>query len=283
MVFISQCVIFHILQLTIGSPLGFINFLMLSFCTILIAASGYVINDVFDVEIDAINKPEKQIVGKSITEKTANYIYGLLVILGFAIAIYLAYHLEKFNLLILFPAATGLLYLYARWFKKSFLVGNILVSVFVAAVPLIIVLGAFDSFQEASSKGGMLIKGIYIYSVFGFIANLLREIVKDVEDQEGDKIAAANTLALQWGERKAKGICLALVLLLIIGLALYIFQEFQDLSLYFLTAISIVLIFNVWIAFQLNKAQHKNDYHKISTNIKLMMLCGLISLYIWTI
>ncbi len=286
MVFLTQLVVFHVLNNFIqinhlNHSLTFINFSLLSICTILIAASGYVINDIYDVDIDAYNKPDKQIVNVHISIHSAKTIYFLLLFAGFAIAVYLSYAMNKWKLLILFPMAALFLFLYARTFKKSFLWGNVLVSSFVAAVPLIILLGASESFYQIRENHYLVVKGVFVYALFGFIANMVREIVKDIEDMEGDKLAGSKTLPLVLGKKMSKNICIILLTTFIFSIIWYIIDQAAQLNGFFLIALLLVLIGSLLMIYELVKAKQKSDFRKISLQIKVMMLFGLISLYLW--
>ena len=288
MVFFTQWVIYQMMSKahqvnSILSNFQTFDFILLSVCTMLIAASGYVINDIYDQKIDSVNKPEKQIVGKYITGKTAMLIYILLLVFGFGLAFYLAVQEAKTPLIVLFPASAFLLFLYALHFKKTYLLGNVLVSLFVAAVPIIVILGFFNSLAAANEAFPKQMIAIYIYAAFGFISNLLREIVKDLEDVEGDHLAKAKTLPIVSGSKTALSICIFLTGLLIVGIIVFICIDLKNIGALLGFLLLAIIASCLWLINHLRKAEQKGDFGRISLGIKIIMLIGLISLYIWSI
>lgn len=286
MVFISQLVVYKIIHdvspfKQAGSTLTIPEFLLLGLCTILIAASGYIINDIYDQEIDAINKPERQIVGVYLSSLQAKVLYSILLIIGLAISFYLGFTKEKSNLIVLFPISAGLLFLYASHLKKSFLLGNVIVSLFVAAVPLIVILGFYDSFKELFHQHQSLAMALFIYAQFAFLANMLREVVKDIEDMHGDSLAEAKTLPIVLGKINAVRFCALICIIFIacISYLLLVQQVFLNMPLQI--CFVLIIIFTFYLIFHLRKAESKHDFKKISTHIKFLMLFGLCSLIIW--
>ena len=168
------------------------EFFLLVLSTVLIAAGGYVINDIEDIEIDKLNKPEKKrIVGRVYSLKTSWLIYWFCTILGFLISLYLAFYVKNIVQLMIYPVAVGLLFAYSRWFKKQVLIGNLVVSFFCAFVAWVVFYA-----QNLSSIFTIFLKTHWLdsvrltfmgYAAFAFFSTLFREIVKDIEDAEGDR------------------------------------------------------------------------------------------------
>src|SRR5690554_635682 len=108
------------------------QFILLVLATLCIAAGGNIINDIYDIEIDRVNKPDKVLIGKSISERTANNLFFILNIIGVGIGFYLSNVIGRPGFSALFIGISALLYLYAANLKSMLLVGNILVSILVA-------------------------------------------------------------------------------------------------------------------------------------------------------
>ncbi|MEM9889023.1 MAG: geranylgeranylglycerol-phosphate geranylgeranyltransferase [Bacteroidota bacterium] len=269
----------------IAASLNFFQFFLLVLSTLCIAAGGYVINDILDYEIDVVNKPDKMIVGRSITVKKAKQYYWWSILIGFALSLYLALRTQNLPLLSLYPTAVFLLYAYSKYFKKSFLIGNLIVSFFCAFVAGIVWVAERNSFsalqKDAKSIADYLEMILVFYLLFAFISTLFREIIKDIEDMEGDRSANCRTLPIVVGEKGAKVVSAAAAILLLILLG-YLLQQ---LSLYknmiiITFAILLIIIPLLYALFRLYSAKFKKDFHHISQMAKFIMLAGLILLFL---
>lgn len=165
----------------------------------LLGAAGNIINDVFDVAIDRINKPQRAIVRGAVSPRGARTWAALCAMAGIALAIPLG--ILPASLAI---ASAALLYLYSAWLKRIPLVGNISVALLTGT-----------AFIFGASAFGEPAAGI-VPGLFAFVFNLAREILKDFEDRPGDRHAELRTYPLVVGERRA----LQLVTLLLAGVIL---------------------------------------------------------------
>ena len=176
------------------------QFFLLVFSTVLICAAGYIINDYYDVEIDSINKPEKQIIGKFISPQKAFTSYLILSGLGLAIGVYLSIIIGFWKLTTLFVIAIFLLYFYSSSFKRTPLLGNIIVA-FLSGLSILLILFFEPALYRLARPAdyfiaGMVTKYIIGISIFAFTLTVVREIVKTMEDVEGDKKMGAKTIAV---------------------------------------------------------------------------------------
>jgi 4-hydroxybenzoate polyprenyltransferase len=271
-----------------------LQFGLLACSTVLIAAGGYVVNDIEDVDIDRLNKPEhKRIVERVYALDFCWKIYWFLTILGFAISLYLAFFIHDFVQLAIYPAAVTLLWAYSKWFKRQFLIGNLVVAVFCAFVAWVVfyaqslpqyVLGySFDTFYSLVPNYSTIpdaAKTVFIgYAIFAFISTLFREIIKDIEDVTGDKAQGCQTLPIVLGVPKAKSAALIVGFLFILALLFFNFL-FKD---NYLKLIFLNLSITLPVCYALSlliKAEEKQDYSRLSKISKLIMLSGLIFILI---
>ncbi len=255
-------------------------FLLLA-CTAFITAGGYVINDLFDKEIDAINKPQQQIVGVSITETQSYWIYFLLWMAGFALAILLAMQLNQKTNLWMFPAAATALWYYSGKLKKTALAGNLLVSLFCSLVIGVVWFAERNALHVLELKNPAhylsLSRFGLLYMALAFTTTLFREIVKDAEDLKGDSSDGARTFPVLAGIRATKqvagaaGLVSAILLLTTCGWLWTMFQPF------ILTAIAgPALALGILAGVYLHGANEKRDFRRLSRLTKWIMLAGLL-------
>lgn len=259
-----------------------LHFFLLVVSTVLIATGGYVVNDIEDMEIDKHNKPEhKRIVGRVYSLKTAWRIYGLCTVLGFIISLYLAFYVKDVIQFLIYPAAVGLLYAYSRWFKRQPLTGNLVVSFFCAFVAWVVFYAQnlspiFPLFLKTHWLDA--VKTTFIgYAVFAFLSTLFREIIKDIEDAEGDLSGNCRTLPIVLGVPKSKIIAtlVGIVFLLFMVYFSFILRGGHD----WLKIIALNLTVSlpmIYALFLLSKADDKKDFSYLSRLAKGIMLSGLI-------
>jgi len=263
------------------------QYLLLIVATVAIAAGGYTINNVFDQETDLINKPQDVVVGKFISENSAYTIYATLNIIGVSAAFYLSYHLNHPNLSTLFIVIAATLYLYASSLKRGLLIGNLVVAILSSLS--ILVIGLFDLYpiitEENRTLMAMVFEVMLDYSFFCFIISFIREIVKDLEDVDGDYNSGMKTLPILLGVNKTSKIVFGISLLPILALIYYTSEYYIANNLYFATAYTLLLIIGPLIYFTIKMwtAQSKKDFHHLSTILKLVLLFGIVSVLVVTL
>lgn len=285
-----------------------LDFFLLSLSTVMIAAAGYIINDYFDTKVDRVNRPTKIIVGKYIKRRVCMGAHIVISGLALLIAAYLAYKVGNIKLVLIQLISVGTLWYYSVSFKKRVLIGNFVVAVLAALVPFvagfyelllqkkqavdIVNVTMFYVEQGTSFEDVMLLfqqilanifKWVVGFSIFAFLSTMVREIIKDIEDYEGDKKYGSNTLPVVYGKTKAKRVAQIITLLMMALLGFLQYKQLQSNDttsfMYFLFAIQIPL---GYIVFQLNKAAEKKDYSKLSTYTKLVMLGGILYALLFT-
>ncbi|OQX80259.1 MAG: hypothetical protein B6D61_02210 [Bacteroidetes bacterium 4484_249] len=262
------------------------DFALLVFSTLLIAAGGNVINDYFDEAVDKINKPDKILIGKSISRTSAYIYYWVLTIPGIIIGFYLAIKVDYLQLGFVYVAIAIMLWFYSERYQRKVLWGNLIVSALSAMVILIVWLFEFFALKANPFEYVETIKYlkpvsliVIVYAVFAFFTSIIREIFKDIEDMEGDKSAGYRTLAIVAGLKLSKltGLGLILILMTLIGVSQYfLWQEgFNLVFWYLLIAVQTLLLFVIYNAL---KSKTKEDYHFLSNAMKIIMVAGILSM-----
>lgn len=254
--------------------------------SVLIAAAGYIINDYFDLNIDQINKPEKNVFSKTINRRWA-IIWHFTFSLAGIIATALGVGFHKWYLILANIACTVLLWFYSTSFKRQLLIGNIVISILTAWTVLILFF-AFTSPRDAIiGDSAAIIKFFrvsFLYAGFAFISSLIREAIKDMEDMEGDARYGCKTLPIVAGIRSTKiyvTIWAVVLLAALVILQLYVLQ-FQW---WYAIVYSILLVIGpiVYLLYKLPKAKTAKEFSALSDLSKLIMFTGIVSMIFFRI
>lgn len=263
---------------------GYGSVLLIVFTTILLAAGGYVINDVLDVKADKLNKPEKNHL-QTITTSIARKYYFVLLCLGLCTALLITIIQANISYIILYLISAILLFFYSSTFKHKVLIGNIIIALFCALVPFILALSFMDeiiNFSNENPDKAEWIKGILLfYILFAFQSTLLREMVKDIEDVKGDFAANSKTIATVYGiERASIFSIFNAILLLVLMLALFVFIWFYTENNYLIilgfTITTLPVIYVIYVLF----SRPIFFATSASNALKSVMVTGLIYLII---
>lgn len=260
---------------------------LLVLSTVLLAAAGYVINNIYDVATDTINKPEDVVIGKGISETAGYNIYVALNITGVALGFILSNIILRPGFASLFILIASLLYFYATTLKQIMILGNFVVALLLSASVLII--GVFDLFPATSSENQAQMASFFSiltdYALFAFMINFIREIVKDIEDVNGDYNQGMNTLPIAIGISRAAKIAVGFAVIAFILCLLYINIYFFQNNLLIATfyAFAFVLAPLLYFIVKIVSAKSKKDYHHLSTVLKLILLFGILSILIITL
>ncbi|APG59433.1 geranylgeranylglycerol-phosphate geranylgeranyltransferase [Christiangramia salexigens] len=260
--------------------LNLFGFSMLVLSVVLVAASGYVINDIYDVDADLKNKPERTYINTSISEKAAYRLFFIFNIIGLGLGFYLSNMIGRPGFSAFFILGSAVLYMYNSQWQQTILVGNILVSVIVGLIPVGV--GLYDllpAITPQNQQTQSVIFSILIdYSIFAFLVNFIREIVKDQEDINGDHNAGYKTLPIVIGISRTNKLLFFLALLPTGFLIYYIYHYlFENLSavlyaLFLLVAPLLFFLVNIW------KAKKKKEFKRLSLILKAVLFFGLISI-----
>ncbi|HTJ49208.1 MAG TPA: geranylgeranylglycerol-phosphate geranylgeranyltransferase [Cyclobacteriaceae bacterium] len=235
------------------------HFFLLCSSTVLIAAAGYIINDYYDVKIDFVNKPDRVVIGKSITRRFAILYHVIFSSLGILIGLYLSWRVAAVNVFSVF-----LLWLYSNNLKRQPFIGNLSVA-FLTGLSIYVV--------EVFFRTGNSF--VIIYASFSFFMTLVREIIKDMEDLKGDNIFGCRTLPIVWGVRKTKMIIYG-ILAILASTVLLLNEFYTRLPIhYFILFLFVPLI---WLLTRLIRADTTKDYAWLSNFCKIIMLLGILSM-----
>ena len=272
------------------------QFYLLILSTVFITASGYIINDIYDVKTDKVNKEESRIIGKSITSRNAISWYIIFNFLGLGLGIYIAYIVKQPYYSLVFIYCIFSLWTYSKRMKTSFLFGNLQVSLLTALSIFNVAL--FDIISNGINKNTgemMIFKIIIFYSAFAFITTFIREIIKDLEDLEGDKKIQAKTLAITFGIEKTKWVSLLFTTLTFLGIGYFQYFQYSIISSEFEYEISmwgvnkIAIFYTIFLqflflflGFKVYTSKVKYDFYFISQLCKFIMITGILSIPLFT-
>lgn len=268
--------------------LGELNFLLLVLATVLIAVAGYFINDFFDIEIDKINKPGKNIVNTKIKAAFLKNLYFIINIIAIIIGFYLGYLLGAFQFGFIFLLTAIMLWFYSVKYKRQFFMGNFAVAILSALVIFLPWLFEFislrsnpDEFINAYQVLHKINIFIWSYALFAFLTSIIREILKDMEDLKGDKEFGCRTIPVVIGVFKTKFVVGFFILISIATLAygqVFMFSEnFHMLFWYFMIAVQPLFIY---LFIKTLKAKTSEDFNFLSNTSKIIMLAGILSMQI---
>lgn len=255
-------------------------FLILVFASVCIAAAGYIINDYFDVDIDLVNKSSKVIIGTFIKKRSAILLHATLSAIGLGLSFYAGYKLNNYYITFFNSLSILFLWLYSTTFKKKLLIGNVLISVLTAWVILVLALAEYRFRISATDiVWKRILKGSFMYAGFAWIISLVREVIKDMEDMDGDAKFGCTTMPIVWGIPAAKvfaGVWLVVLIGLILAIVIYILQfGWWYISLY---ALLTIIMPCIWVLRKLYFANTPAQYHQLSSAVKGIMFAGIVSM-----
>jgi 4-hydroxybenzoate polyprenyltransferase len=247
-----------------------------AFVTVLITLGGYLINDYFDIETDKINDKSR------LSPKSLLLLYFVILFLGFILAFALALSLGQPALSLIYLIAVALLYMYSAKWKRQVLIGNVIVSLFTAAVPLILLYAERDQLDMLNVTSiESTTSSIVFFSAFTFLISMVREIIKDIEDLEGDSAAGYKTLPIVYGIERAKTIAGFYGFVLMGTLLLWQLYSLRFTSDNLLTHLFVFIFLYAPVIFLVVKLLGKSaHWTSLSQLCKAIMLFGLLLIII---
>ncbi|MEO0234808.1 MAG: geranylgeranylglycerol-phosphate geranylgeranyltransferase [candidate division WOR-3 bacterium] len=224
--------------------------------------AGNIINDIFDLETDRINKPQRPLVKSKFNTKFVYFIYFLFSILSFFISFFLSW-----KLLLIVVFSTVILYLYSYKLKRIPFLGNLIISLLSGLL-----------FIFGSEIAGDISKGVFP-AIFAFFMTLGREILKDIEDINGDKYIGRKTLPIVLGEENSLFVAIfVFIILIILTFIPYLLGIYN--KLYMLVAffgVDLIIIVMLLIFYIFNDLKTKRVVNSL---IKYDMLVGLLAIFL---
>lgn len=283
----QRCVVEPILALYgfdfASQPLGAWQFALLVLSSLCIAGAGYAINDYFDVKIDTINRPLTRIVGVSIDRSKAMLTHQILTAVGIVAGIALSISVRSTLLGIIFIFIPGLLWFYSATYKRQFLIGNVIVAlnaalgVFIVAIANVAALR--HMYPEQLLMQTPIVPMIYAwmggFALFAFLLTLVREIVKDMEDETGDREMECHTLPITIGTTKTKIVVISLIILSAALLAWLILRHASNSLTWRYAAFGVFLPLFV-LCLLVGTARKISDYHNAQQLARYIMLIGTL-------
>lgn len=262
-----------------------ILFYLLCLASILIAAAGYIINDYFDLNIDLVNKPSRMVVDKTVSRRWAIFLHMFFSMSGILISFYIG--LQSNNWFIGFAniVCVVVLWFYSTTFKKKLLSGNILISMLTAWTVLVVYffahnyMGGLFREQTTEATSHKLLRLALLYTSFAFIITLIREVVKDVEDMEGDRKYGCRTMPIVWGVEFSK-VFVSIWMIILLALLLIVLFYILQFSMWVPAAYNFLLIIvpAAYALFLLMKSKTSLEFGRLSTWLKVVIFTGILSM-----
>jgi len=227
--------------------------------TTCVIASGYIINNFYDLDADRINRPIKHKIDTIVTQKTKLIIYFLLNFIGFLFAFLVSWRAALF-----FSVYIFLIWFYSHKLKKYPLIG-LFSAVILAILPFFAVFVYYKNFSEI----------IFTHAAFLFFVLLIRELIKDLENIKGDFVQNYQTIVVKYGEYFTK-LLISLISVLTLNPIYFLlkYPEIGGMKYYFYTSIFVLLIFNLllWLS------KSPKNYLLLHVILKLLIIAGVFSL-----
>ena len=227
--------------------------------TICVIASGYIINNFYDADKDKINRPQKTKIDSIVSQQTKLYIYFFLNFLSVAFAFLVSWRAALFFAVYIF-----LIWLYSHKLKQYPLI-KLLSAAILAIIPFFAVFVYYKNFSTI----------IFTHASFLFFVLLIRELVKDLENIEGDIVLKHITLPIKYGERFTK--MLITLIIILTSSPIYFLLRYPEIGLmkyYFYLSILVLIIFIILLW----KSSSKKDYLLLHNILKILILAGVFSL-----
>ncbi len=277
---------FYNLQ-NISLQMNNIDFFLLVMSVVLIAGAGYIINDIFDVQIDSINKPDKKIINTFISEKKAYILYSVMNGLAVICGIYLGLKVGSLSLGLIFIVIIAVFYFYSLKYKRLFLWGNFVVALLAALLLVLIWLFEFFAirkngiaFTEGLQAFWSITYFVMAYALFSFMITLIREFIKDIEDMEGDSKWGCTTLPIVVGIDNAKKTAAILSFLSVVLIGFFQLKLYNLNMVYFAVILLIVVqIPFAYLGIKIWSAKDKTDFHFASNLSKIIMVIGVLTMF----
>lgn len=235
------------------------NLFLIVLASVCVVASGYIINNFYDKEKDQINRPVKSKIDAYVSQKTKLTIYFLLNFVGVLLS-----YLVSWKAAFFFAVYIFLIWFYSHKLKKYSIIGLVSATI-LTILPFFVVFVYYKNFSNI----------IFVHAVFLFLLLLIRELMKNLENMDGDILVNNQTVAVKFGEVFIKKLSTFLLLLILIPIYfLWQYPEIGWMKYYFYAAGFSLLIF-IFLLWNSNTKQHYIILHNL---LKLLIFAGIFSL-----
>lgn len=291
--FVAWWCILHPLHAVLSLHFG--NFLLLCCSTILIAAAGYIINDYWDIRIDAINKPDKVILERVIPRRLAIIVHWVLNLIALVLAAFIAVPAGHPEWLLLQVFCILMLWRYSTTWKRQFAVGNLVVALMTTLTVLSLIV--YEPLLQQLCMGSAFLDGqdfglvttwipnpsfvLVVFAGFAFLLTWMREVVKDMEDYKGDDEEGCVTLPIRWGLKKSTALVLvlgAVVILILIVVVFGLWRHTDGLNFSAIFLLLAIVFPLLALLLRLPKGLSSAHYHWVSSRLKWVMVSGIVAL-----
>ena len=280
------CVVRRVLKnVGIDAAINWLQFGLLTLSSILIAAAGYIINDYFDVDIDQVNKPKKNVVDLIVSRRWAILWHFVLSGIGVVLSLYVSWRTNLWYIALANFVCVFLLFGYSVSLKQKLISGNVLISLLTAWVLLVLCFSEYRlSFTDTADTTLLraqneIMKLGFLYAGFAFVTTLIREAIKDMEDIEGDKKYGCKTIPIVWGMSAAKIYVATWIIVLVavlVAIQIYIIRFHWWWPTIF--SVLLVILPLLYTFYKLFKASTQAHFHYLSSLNKKIMLAGIVSM-----
>jgi len=235
------------------------NLYLIILSTLMITAAGYMINDYYDVKIDYVNRPQHVVVGKGIKRRMVIFLHTLLNITAIGLGLLVSPSIALINFV-----AAFLLWLYSNQLKREPFIGNFTVALLTGVS--IYLIGFY--FQKSELL-------VLTYAIFAFFLNLIREIIKDIEDRQGDRKHGCRTLPIVIGFRKTKAVIFLIAAVFVCAIVIVMFKLNRPIIFLYFSGLG---VFFTYFIYRIYMADRKDHFTELSTIAKVLMLVGTLSM-----
>lgn len=232
-------------------------FLILSSATVI--ASGYIINNFYDSEKDLINRPKKTMLDQFVSQRTKLSVYFILNLLAIFFASYVSFKAVVFFSIYIFA-----IWLYSHRLKRILFLGNLVASI-LTLTPFFVIFIYYKNFETV----------IFIHATFLYLMIVMRELVKDLENMQGDLIQNYHTIPIVYGEKLSKFFLSILSILAVIPTMLLITRfDTGYMNYYFYVSLVLLVFFVLFLYFSKVKWQ----FLLLHNILKLIIVAGVFSI-----
>ncbi|MCM0042266.1 MAG: geranylgeranylglycerol-phosphate geranylgeranyltransferase [Algoriphagus sp.] len=232
---------------------------LLIMATLLVTAAGYMINDYYDVKIDYINRPKAVVVGKGIKRRMILMLHPVFNFVAIGMGWVVA---PRIAALIIFAGV--MLWWYCNGLKRKPFIGNVAVA-FLTSLSIYLVAYYFQ-------KNELL---VFTYALFAFFLTLIRELLKDIEDRQGDRLHGSKTLPIVLGFRKTKQVIYSIAITFVGAILTVSFQLNHAHLYYYFGSLGLIFCWFMWLIY---RADRREQFTQLSAFAKAIMLVGTLSM-----